>query len=188
MAIVKAPHRGRTFIMPAEIQPFLSSIGVEYQRWTRVHPIPADASGEEILKAYEPELEAYKQENNFVGYSFIELHGETPGFADELAELKREHWHNGVESDLILSGCLTCYVHPAGQPVISIELEPGDLISIGKGIRHWGDLCSKIGVRAVRFISRPEEDRKTYTHSGIEADYESVYVSPAAFAAAASRH
>ena len=174
--------------MPAEIQLFLSSIGVEYQRWTRVHPIPADVSGEEILKAYEPELEAYKQENNFVGYSFIELHGETPGFGDELAELKREHWHSGVESDLVLSGCLNCYVHPAGQPVVSIELEPGDLISIGKGIRHWGDLCSKIGVRAIRFISRPEEDRKTYTHSGIEADYESVYVSPAAFAAAASRH
>lgn len=188
MAIVKALHRGRTFIMPAEIQSFLSSIGVEYQRWTSVHPIPADAPAVEILKAYAPELEAHKQKNNFVGYSFVELHGGTPGFAEAVEELKREHWHKGLESDLILSGCLNCYVHPAGQPVVSIELEPGDLISMGKGIRHWGDVCSKVGVRAIRFVPRPEEDQKFYTHSGIEADYESVYVSPAAFAVAAGRH
>jgi len=174
--------------MPAEIQSFLSSIGVEYQRLTRAHPIPADASGEEILRAYEPDLEAYKKKNNFVGYSYIELYGGRPGFDEQVAELKREHWHNGLESDFVVSGCMNCYVHPAGQPVISIELEPGDLVSIGKGIRHWGDLCSKVGVRAVRFVPRPEEDRKFYTHSGIEAEYESVYVSPAAFAVAMGRH
>lgn len=168
--------------MPAEIQVFLSSIGIEYQRWTRVNPIPANAPAEEILKVYEPELEAYKEKNGFVGYSIVEFDSGTPGFDEALSELKKEHWHNGLESDFILSGCVICYVHPAGQPVVSIELEPGDLISIGKGIRHWGDLCSKAHVRAIRFVPRPEEDRKIYTHSGIEMDYEPVFVSPVHFA------
>jgi 1,2-dihydroxy-3-keto-5-methylthiopentene dioxygenase len=187
MAIVKVPHLGRTLIMPAEIQTFLSEIGVEYQRWTRVHPIPAMSPAEEILKVYEPELQACQQKNNFAGRDVIELAPRAKSAEKIRNDLNREHWHRDFETYFILDGQGICYVHPAGQPVVSVELEPGDLISIGKYIRHWCEVCPDTRFRAIRFISHPESQDTVYTRSGIEAEYEPFYVSPASFAHAGLR-
>jgi 1,2-dihydroxy-3-keto-5-methylthiopentene dioxygenase len=187
MAIVKVPHMGRTLIMPAEIETFLSEIGVEYQRWTRVYPIPAMSPAEEILKTYEPELRAYQQKNNFAGHDVIELAPRAKNAEKARSDLKREHWHRDFETYFILGGQGICYVHPAGQAVASVELEPGDLISIGKYIRHWCDVCPETRFRAIRFISHPENQDTVYTRSGIETEYEPLYVSPASFVYAGAR-
>ena len=186
MAIVRAPHLGRTFIMPAEIEAFLESMGVEYQRWARILTLPLESSAEIIVKTYAPHLEQYRSQKDFAGYDVLELNP-CARSAEEMREnFKKEHWHGDFESYFILEGRGICYIHPAGEPAVSVELEPGDLISIGKYIRHWCDVCPEARFRAVRFISYPEKQSTVYTRSGIEADYESVYVSPAAFAVAAA--
>jgi len=182
MAIVRVPQLGRTFIMPAEIEMFLAGIGVEYQRWTRVNPIPAASSAEEILKAYETELESYKASNGFAAYDVVDLTPQTPGLEDMLRQFKKEHWHNDYESHFIVAGRGVCNIHPLGQSVVTVELEPGDLISIGGGIRHWFDLCAEHRFRAIRFLTQAENDGTEYTGSGIEADYEPVCMGPAYFA------
>ncbi len=187
MAIVRVPQLGRTFIMPAEIEMLLAGIGVEYQRWTRVNPIPAASSANEILKAYEPELERYKTRNNFSAYDVVDLTPETPGLEDMLGQFKKEHWHSDYESHFILAGRGVCNIRALGQPVVTVELEPGDLISIGRGIRHWFDLCAEHRFRAIRFLTQAENDGTEYTGSGIEADYEPVCMGLAYFPAKAIR-
>jgi 1,2-dihydroxy-3-keto-5-methylthiopentene dioxygenase len=187
MAIVRVPQMGRTFIMPAEIEVFLASAGVDYQRWTRVNPIPADSPAEKILKAYEPELESYKTRHHFAAYDVVDLTPETPGLEDMLGEFKREHWHTECEAHFILSGRGVCNLHPLGMPVITVELEPGDLISIGPAIRHWFDLCAEKRFRAVRFVSAAENEHTGYTGSDIEADYEPVCMGLEYFPLKASR-
>ncbi|MFZ0334956.1 MAG: cupin domain-containing protein [Candidatus Acidiferrales bacterium] len=187
MAILRVPQLGRTFIMPAEIETFLAGMGVEYRRWMRVNPIPAAASAQEILKTYEPELESYRTRREFSGYDVVDLEPETPGLEEMLREFKREHWHDDYEARFILAGRGVCNVHPAGGVVVTIELEPGDLISIGPGIRHWFDLCAEKRFRAIRFLATAENDRMEYTASGIEADYEPVCMGPAYFPAKAMR-
>jgi 1,2-dihydroxy-3-keto-5-methylthiopentene dioxygenase len=167
--------------MPAEIEVFLASAGVDYQRWTRVSPIPADASAEEILKAYEPELESHRKANHFSGYDVIDLTPETHGLEEMLREFGREHWHDDYEARFILYGRGVCNIHPMGRPVITVELEPGDLISIGPGIRHWFDLCAEKRFRAIQFLSEGDHNGAVYTGSGIEADYEPVCMGPAYF-------
>lgn len=160
--------------MPAEIEMYLASIGVEYLRWTRVQPIPASDSAEEILKAYEPELERYKTSKNFSGYDVVDLTPETPGLEEMLGEFRTEHWHDNFESHFILAGRGVCNIHPSGRPVATVELEPGDFLSIGCRIRHWFDLCAEKRFRAIRFVSEGEDRIVQYTGSGIEADYEPV--------------
>lgn len=187
MAIVRVPEIGRTFIMPAEIEVFLAGAGVDYQRWTRVQPIPADSSAEEVLKAYEPELESYRAAHGFAAYDVVDLRPETPGLEEMLCEFKREHWHGDCEAHFILSGRGVCNIHPLGKPVVTVELEPGDLISIGPGIRHWFDLCAEKRFRAVRFVSASENEHTGYTGSGIESDYEPVCLGPAYFPLKAAR-
>lgn len=167
--------------MPAEIEIYLASIGVEYQRWTRVRPIPADNPAEEILKLYEPELESYKISKKFSGYDVVDLTPETAGLEEMLREFRREHWHDNFESHFILAGRGVCNIHPTGRPVATVELEPGDLISIGCGIRHWFDLCAEKRFRAIRFVSEHEDRNIGYTGSGIEVDYEPVCMGLAYF-------
>lgn len=187
MAIVRVPQIGRTFIMPAEIEVFLAGAGVDYQRWTRVNRIPADSAAEEILKIYEPELESYKASHRFAACDVVDLKPETPRLEEMLCEFKREHWHADYEAHFILSGRGVCHIHPMGKPVVTVELEPGDLISIGPGIRHWFDLCAEKRFRAIRFVSAAENEHTAYTGSGIEADYEPVCMGLAYFPLTAAR-
>lgn len=185
MAIVRVPQLGRTFIMPAEIETFLADAGVEYQRWTRVHPIPAFSSAEEILRVYKPELESYKKKKNFHGYNVLDLTAKTPQLKSRLRAFKGEHWHTSDEARFLVLGRGICYVHPAGRGVIAVEMEPGDLISIGPGVRHWFDLCAEKRFRAIQFSSKTEET--VYSGSGIEAEYEPVYLGLAYFPAERAR-
>ena len=171
--------------MPAEIEDFLAGAGVECKRWTRVNPIPAFSSAREILKMYEPELESYKRAKNFCGYEMVDLTPETPGLEEMLNVFKREHWHTSDEARFLVAGRGICYVHPIGRGVISVELEPGDLVSVGPGIRHWFDLCAEKRFRAIQFSSEAEE--AAYSGSGIEVDYEPVCMGLAYFPARTAR-
>ncbi|MHB8525671.1 MAG: 1,2-dihydroxy-3-keto-5-methylthiopentene dioxygenase [Candidatus Acidiferrales bacterium] len=182
MAIVKVPHLGKTFIMPAQTEMFLASIGVEYHLWTSAYPVPATAPAAEILNAYAPELENYKGARGFAAYDVIELTPETPELDEMLARFSKEHWHDEDEAHLIVAGRGVCNIHPGGRTVVMIELEPGDFLSVGRGIRHWFDLCSERRLRAIRFLTNADGYGTDYTRSGIESEYEPVCLGPAYFA------
>jgi 1,2-dihydroxy-3-keto-5-methylthiopentene dioxygenase len=188
MAIVRVPQLGRTFIMPAEIELFLMGLGVDYERWTRARALPINSSAEETLRAYRPELEAYKAKNGFSAYDVVDLTPETPGLEEMLRQFKREHWHDEYEAHFVAAGRGVCNIHPIGRGVVTVELEPGDMISVGPGVRHWFDLCAEKRFRAIRFLSESENEHTGYTGSGIEADYEPVCMGPAYFPFKGERH
>lgn len=180
MAIVKVPHLGRTFIMPARIEVFLAGIGVEYHRWLISEPLSSHPSPAQILNAYRYQLENYKNAHGFAVYDVIDLTPETPGIDDMLGQCSKEHWHDQEEARLIVAGRGVCNIHPPGRVVVVVELEPGDFLSVGRGIRHWFDLCAERRLRAVRFLDAQQET--SYTQSGIENEYEPVCLGPAYFA------
>lgn len=179
MAIVKVPHLGRTFIMPAQIEMLLSGIGVEYHRWSCTAPVSMSASSTQIVDAYATALESYKNAHGFASYDVVELTPETPGIDDMLGRFSKEHWHDEDEAHLIVAGRGVCNIHPVARPVMMVELEPGDFLCVGRGIRHWFDLCAERRLRAVRFVATKET---SYTQSGIENEYEPVCLGPAYFA------
>lgn len=173
--------------MPAEIEYFLATIGVEYQRWARTLTVPQDSPANVILNAYASQLEGYRERNGFAGYDLLELAPKARSAEEIRSDFKREHWHSDLESYFILAGRGICYVHPTGEAVVSVELEPGDLICVGRYIRHWCDVCPETRFRAIRFISQPANQSTVYTRSGIESEYEPVYFSPVYFAHAGAR-
>ena len=198
MAIVKVPHLGKTFIMPAQIETFLAGIGVEYHRWTTAYPVPVTAHPAQILDGYASDLESYKIAHNFAAYDVIELTPETPELDEMLGRFSKEHWHDEDEAHLIVAGRGVCNIHTSGHPsgptngqpnghsggraVVMVELEPGDFLSVGRGIRHWFDLCSERRLRAIRFLANADGYGTDYTRSGIESEYEPVCLGPAYFA------
>ena len=84
-----------------------------------------------------------------------------------LARFNTEHWHDEDEVRLIIEGRGVFHVHPAGQPVLAIEVGPGDLIRVPAGIHHWFDLCSDRTIRAIRLFQDPAGWVPAYSESDL---------------------
>src|SRR5687767_14210044 len=79
MAIVKIPAQDKTLMNEADIRGHLESIGIGYERWEPAHAVADDASPEEILAAYAPEIERLKTRGGYVTADVIDVNPETPG-------------------------------------------------------------------------------------------------------------
>ena len=174
MAIVRIPEQGRTLKTKAAITEYLTSINIEYQTWTPEHPTSAEATQEEILKAYKKEIDQLKARGGYVTADVINITAQTPGLDAMLAKFSREHWHDEDEVRFILAGSGVFHIHPEGGAVSAIEVEPGDLIRVPRGTWHWFDLCSDKQIRAIRLFQDAAGWTPLYTDSGVDKKYEPV--------------
>jgi 1,2-dihydroxy-3-keto-5-methylthiopentene dioxygenase len=172
MAIVRIPEQGRTLKTKEGVSEYLASINIEYQTWTPEHPTNADAPAEEILQAYKREIDQLKAKGGYVTADVINVTRDTPGLDAMLAKFSREHWHDEDEVRFILAGHGVFHIHPAGQPVVAIEVEAGDLIRVPRGTWHWFDLCADRQIRAIRLFQDPAGWTPAYTDSGTEKRFE----------------
>src|ERR1043165_4010896 len=133
MAIVHIPDENRTLREGNEISAYLSRLGITYERWETARNVTADAPAEAILAAYAAEIEALKARGGYVTADVIDVHPQTPGLDAMLARFKSEHWHDEDEVRFILAGRGLFHIHPDAGPVVAIEVEAGDLISVPRG-------------------------------------------------------
>ena len=181
MAVVRVPEENRTISEPAAIQQFLAAAGIDYERWEAGHPVGADAPAEEILAAYQQEIEALKKSGGYVTADVIDVQPSTPNLEAMLAKFNREHWHDEDEVRFIVKGRGLFHVHPRGGPVFSIEVEAGDLIRVPRGTWHWFDLCPDREIRAIRLFQDTAGWTPRYTDSGVDKNFQPVCLGPAYF-------
>jgi 1,2-dihydroxy-3-keto-5-methylthiopentene dioxygenase len=179
MATLRIPDEGRTMADPDEIRSLLASHGVDYERWTPSRPVAADATEDDILAAYASEIESLKARGGYVTADVVNVDASTPGLDEMLARFNREHSHAEDEVRFVLEGHGLFHIHPDDQTVLAIELEPGDLIRVPRGILHWFDLCSDRRIRVIRLFQDPAGWVPLYTDSGVDAGYEPVCFGPA---------
>ena len=85
MASINIPDEESTITDPQEISDFLAPFGIWYERWDIDSRIGADASNEEILAAFAPEIERLKEKGGYVTADVINVTAETPDrVGDEL--------------------------------------------------------------------------------------------------------
>jgi 1,2-dihydroxy-3-keto-5-methylthiopentene dioxygenase len=173
MAIVSILDKNQTFRDSTEIVSYLSSVGIDYERWDadtmRVSP---DATEEEILAAYAPEIEKLKTQGGYVTADVINIVPTTPNLDAMLAKFNKEHWHDEDEIRFIVKGHGLFHIAPKDGDVVSIEMEAGDLIRVPRGTLHWFNLCGDRTVRAIRLFQDPAGWTPHYTESGVDAGYE----------------
>ncbi|HXG68689.1 MAG TPA: cupin domain-containing protein [Blastocatellia bacterium] len=174
MAVVTIPEEGRTLTDVEAITRHLAGIGIDYERWEAQRPITPSASAEEILAAYEGEIERLKARGGYVTADVINVNPETPGLDAMLAKFNREHWHDEDEVRFIVHGRGLFHIRPRQGPVTAIEVEAGDMISVPRGTWHWFNLCSDRTIRAIRLFQDPAGWTPHYTESGVDASYEPV--------------
>ncbi len=167
MAIVNIPNTGRTINDPVEIQEYLGTIGIDYERWTII-PLSAQPGAEEILNAYSSNIEAIKIEAGYTTADMIEVTPDITGLEGMLDKFRREHWHDEDEVRFVVSGRGLFHITALGGDVVSIEMEAGDLIRVPRGTLHWFNVCGDRRIRAIRLFTDTSGWTPHYTGSGID--------------------
>ncbi|HEY0366230.1 MAG TPA: cupin domain-containing protein [Pyrinomonadaceae bacterium] len=174
MAVVSIPDQNRTLRNLEEIAEYLSTIGIDYERWDTSHPVPPNATAEQILAAYAVEIEKLKMRGGYVTADVIAVNPQTPGLDEMLAKFNREHWHDEDEVRFVTHGRGVFHIHVREEPVVAIEVEAGDLIRVPRGTWHWFNLCADREIRAIRLFQDSAGWTPHYTESELSANYQPV--------------
>ena len=179
MARVHLPDENRDLVDAQEIVEFLKPFGIDYENWDIEGRIGADATNEEILDAYAPEIERLKEAHGFVTADVINVNPETPGLDDMLAKFDKEHLHTEDEVRFTVKGSGVFHINPQDQgPVFSITVESGDLISVPKGTHHWFNLCSDKTIRCIRLFEDMSGWTPHYMEDGQHENYAPLCMGP----------
>jgi 1,2-dihydroxy-3-keto-5-methylthiopentene dioxygenase len=178
MAVLRIPDKEKTLSEQDQIRDYLAGIGIEYERWELLPSVADNASAEQVLSAYAPQIEQLKKRGGYVTADVIDVNADTPGLDTMLAKFNIEHRHEEDEVRYIVAGRGLFHIHPPAGPVVALEVEAGDLIRVPRGTLHWFDLCADRRIRAIRLFQDVSGWTPHYTNSGVDRGYEPVCWGP----------
>lgn len=179
MARIRIQDENREITDVQEMSDFLKPHGIWFERWDVEGRIGPDATNEEILEAYEPEINRLKEMGNFVTADVINVKPDTPGLDDLLNKFNKEHTHSEDEVRFTVKGGGVFHIHPENGPVFAIQVESGDLINVPEGTKHWFDLCDDRNIRCIRLFQDPSGWTPHYMEDGVHGNYIPVCMGPA---------
>jgi 1,2-dihydroxy-3-keto-5-methylthiopentene dioxygenase len=178
MAVLRIPDQQRSLHEQSEIRDYLAGIGIEYERWPIPDGVACEASAEQILSWYAPQIENLKRRGGYATADVIDVNSDTPGLDVMLSKFNMEHRHDEDEVRYIVAGRGLFHIHPSESPVVALEVEAGDLIRVPRGTLHWFDLCGDRRIRAIRLFQDISGWTPHYTSSGVDRKYEPVCWGP----------
>ncbi|MNJ34685.1 Acireductone dioxygenase [compost metagenome] len=127
-----------------DIASTLAEHGVRFERWQAGAPIPAGASDQDLIGAYQRSIDALKVEK---GYAGVEVTRE----AD--AGLLAEHTCEEDQLHFFAAGRGLFSLHIADY-IYAVLCEKGDLIGVPAGVRHWIDMGAEPRFVAIRLFNK----------------------------------
>lgn len=181
MAVVHIPDQNRDLTDATEIREFLAPFGIWYENWDVAGRIGASATNEEILAAYEPEINRLKQQGGFVTSDVINVNPNTPNLDAMLAKFDKEHTHSEDEVRFTVEGNGVFHIHPENGPVFSVTVTSGDLINVPRGTKHWFNLCSDRRIRCIRLFEDMSGWAPHYVDQPVHEQFAPLCMGPAYF-------
>jgi 1,2-dihydroxy-3-keto-5-methylthiopentene dioxygenase len=178
MACVQIPDERREITDPDQIAEFLRPYGIWYEKWNVEQRIGPEATNEEILEAFAPEIERLKRKGGYVTADVINVTKDVPGLEAMLAKFSKEHTHTEDEVRFTVKGRGVFRVNPENGPVFGIQVESGDLINVPAGIRHWFYLCDDREIQCIRMFLDPAGWAPHYTDEPVHEKYASLCFGP----------
>ena len=178
MAVIRIQAENRVLSETEQVRAFLAPFGIQYDNWEVAGRIGAQASADEILDAYHPEIEQLKIRGGYITADVIDVTPDVPNLQAMLDRFNKEHTHAEDEVRFIVKGSGIFHIHPEGSNVFSIEVREGDLINVPAGTKHWFDLCQERTIRAIRLFREKAGWTPEYTESGIASSYEPLCLGP----------
>jgi 1,2-dihydroxy-3-keto-5-methylthiopentene dioxygenase len=158
-----APWReGTTLSDHDAIAATLAPIGVTLESWEAGVELGDDPQDEEILRAYEADIERLKQAG---GYKTADVLRVTPDHPQRDALRQKflsEHIHDDDEVRFFVEGAGLFYIRSGGK-VYALECTRGDLILLPAGTTHWFDTGERPNFTVIRIFTTPEGWVARYT-------------------------
>jgi len=139
MAILSFPESGVQINEVHEIRSFLNSNGIFFNQWTCKVVFDATATSEEILSAYENDLNPFMEQGGYQTADVISINSLTEHYDQIRAKFLAEHTHSEDENRFFVDGQGLFWFNLENKPVFNLLCEKGDLISVPAGTKHWFD-------------------------------------------------
>jgi len=116
----------------------IDRVGARIERWIARRPIGRETSHEEVLLAYQPEIERLKRERGYTTADVVKVRRGDPNWPMLRKKFLAEHIHLEDEVRFFVEGSGAFYLHVRDR-VLQVVGEAGDLLSVPKGTPHWFD-------------------------------------------------
>ena len=178
MATLFIPELNQTLTDPQDIAVYLAKINIGYEQWHPNVPLAEEASDAEILAAYDQDLEPLKQKGGYIHADVVNISAATPNLDAMLDKFNKEHTHDEDEVRFTLDGHGLFHINPVTSPVVAIEVEAGDLLSVPRGTLHWFDLCRDRQIKVIRLFQDTSGWTPHYTQSQVEQKFQPLCFGP----------
>ena len=148
----------------------LGKAGIRFERWEADRELAADASNEEILAAYQSEIDRLVSERGYQTYDVVSMNPDHPDKKAFRGKFLDEHTHSEDEVRFFVRGQGLFVIH-TNERVYSMLCEKDDLISVPANTRHWFDMGPNPEFTAIRLFNNPEGWVANFTGDRIASRY-----------------
>ncbi len=138
----------------AAIAARLAERGVRFERWQAAAPLAEGAPPDEVIAAYQADIDRLKREGGYQAVDVISLHPQHPDREALRRKFLNEHTHSEDEVRFFVAGSGLFTLH-LGEQVFEVLCERGDLIGVPDGTRHWFDMGPAPSFTAIRLFTNP---------------------------------
>lgn len=152
---------------------FLEKQGVPFETWdvSRVQgPLKEDYSltpeqQQAIIDLFAEEIAALSAKHGYRSQDIVVLSDATPRLDELLEQFKKEHHHAEDEVRFVIDGRGIFTLKGKDGRYFDVELEPGDLLSVPRGTRHWFTLTDERKIKCIRIFQSVEGWAAIYDES-----------------------
>ncbi len=150
----------------SEIQKALAQHGVVFERWKATEQVSAEATPEEVTRAYQADIDRFKAERGFMTHDVVSIHPGVENHPEMRQKFLQEHTHSEDEARFFVDGSGMFYIHHVGK-IFKILCEKGDFLNVPAGTKHWFDMGNKPFFKAIRLFNNPEGWIASFTGDSI---------------------
>jgi 1,2-dihydroxy-3-keto-5-methylthiopentene dioxygenase len=146
------------------VRAFLADQGIIYEKWD-IGRLDGElkesyALSEEqkaaIIAAYRKEIDELSARRGYRSEDIVVLSEATPNLDNLLEMFRKEHHHTEDEVRFCVDGHGIFTIQGKDGRFFDVEMEPGDLISVPAGTRHWFSLMDDRKIKCIRIFASTE--------------------------------
>ncbi|WP_462153615.1 1,2-dihydroxy-3-keto-5-methylthiopentene dioxygenase [Pseudoalteromonas piscicida] len=140
---------------PNIIASLLAEQGVRFEQWQANTDITAEMSQDDIISAYQRDIERLKAQGGYQTVDVISLAKGNPSASELRQKFLFEHTHSEDEVRFFVKGQGLFCLH-LNDKVYQVLCQQGDLISVPENTPHWFDMGSDPEFTAIRLFNNQE--------------------------------